>query len=68
MPPWPRVTTSEWRTVAHILHYTMGDTDEPYHQVGNVMLWARLVTFVKEGTLVADGDPWELSCRIRQPT
>jgi len=33
-----------------------------------VMLWARIVALVGAGKLIADGDPWERSTRIRLPS
>ena len=45
---------------------TMGYNLEPYMQVGDMMLLARVVALVGEGKLVADGDPWDMrSCRVR---
>jgi hypothetical protein len=46
----------------------MAYCDEPYMQVGDVMLRMRIVAMVDEGKLLADGDPWEMqSCRVRLP-
>lgn len=59
--------TPEWQPVLRIVADTIGYTSEPYDQVGNVMLWARLVTLVDAGRLVADGDPWEIPTRVRLP-
>ena len=60
--------TAEWRSVARIVGETMGYNCEPYMQVGDVMLRARLVALVAEGKLLADGDPWQMrSCRVRLP-
>jgi hypothetical protein len=60
--------TPEWRTVARIIHETVGYNSEPYMQVGNVMLGTRIVALVSEGKLLADGDPWDTrSCQVRLP-
>ena len=54
--------------MAHVVGWTMDATNEPYFQVGDVMLQARVVALVAEGKLLAEGDPWIMrSCRIRSP-
>jgi hypothetical protein len=60
-------TTSEWQTVVRVIGGTIGYNSEPYFQVGDLMLWARIVALVDGGRLVADGDPWDRSSRIRLP-
>jgi Protein of unknown function/Domain of unknown function (DUF1835) len=67
--PWllSRATT-EWRATARIIGETMAYCDEPYMQVGDAMLRMRVVALVKEGKLLASGDPWDMhSCRVRVP-
>jgi Protein of unknown function/Domain of unknown function (DUF1835) len=60
--------TPEWRKVARVVGDTMGYNLEPYVQVGDMMLLARVVALVGEGKLLADGDPWDMhSCRVRLP-
>ena len=59
--------TSEWRSAARIIGETMGYNMEPYIQVGDVMLHARVVALIESGELLADGDPWQMSCRVRLP-
>jgi uncharacterized protein DUF3658 len=59
--------TPDWQPVLHVIHHAMGHTSEPYDQVGNVMLHARVVALVDNGGLVADGDPWAYSTRVRLP-
>jgi Protein of unknown function/Domain of unknown function (DUF1835) len=59
--------TSGWRRVARIIGDVMGHNYEPYIQVGDVMLHNRVVALVCEGKLLADGDPWDLSCPLRLP-
>lgn len=59
--------TSEWRTVAQAINAAIGHGSEPYLQVGDMMLLARVVALVEARKLVADGDPWKMSCRIRLP-
>ena len=54
--------------MAHVVGWTMDATNEPYFQVGDLMLQARIVALVAEGRLLAEGDPWVMrSCRIRLP-
>lgn len=60
--------TTDWRSVARIVSGAMGHNSEPYFQVYDLMLQARVVALVTKGKLLADGDPWEMqSCRIRLP-
>jgi uncharacterized protein DUF3658/uncharacterized protein DUF1835 len=60
-----RVTT-EWKIVARVVGDVIGYNSEPYIQVGDMMLQARLVALVEDGKLLADGDPWEMrACRVR---
>lgn len=60
-------TTPEWQTVARIVGNTMGYNSDPYFQVGDLMLHTRVVALLDQGRLLADGDPWSMSCRIRLP-
>jgi len=60
-------TTPEWRKIGRIVGDTMGCNLKPYWQVGDLMLRARVVALVGEGKLLADGDPWDSSCRVRLP-
>jgi Protein of unknown function/Domain of unknown function (DUF1835) len=57
--------TPEWQTVALIVGNTMGYNSDPYFQVSDLMLLTRIVALVDEGRLLADGDAWNMSCRIR---
>jgi hypothetical protein len=58
----------EWRSSAYVIGSTMAYNCEPYIQVGDIMLLARLVALVEEGKLLADGDPWDMrACRVRLP-
>ena len=68
--PWLlRQATTEWRAVARIVGETMAYCDEPYMQVGDVMLRSRVVALVDEGKLLAEGDPWNMRfCRVRLPS
>ena len=59
--------TSEWQSVARIVGATMGYDSEPYLQVGDLMLLTRIAALVGAGKLLADGDPWDMACRIRLP-
>jgi hypothetical protein len=61
--------TPEWKRVARVIGETLALTDEPYFQVGDVMLLARVVALVSDNKLLADGDPWDMrSCRVRLPS
>ena len=58
----------EWRSAAYVVGSTMAHNCEPYMQVGEVMLLARLVALIEERKLLADGDPWDMrACRVRLP-
>ena len=60
--------TPQWRKIAAVVGDTMGCNLEPYMQVGDMMLLARVVALVGEGKLLADSDPWDMhSCRVRLP-
>lgn len=60
--------TNEWRQSLHVIGSAMAHNCEPYMQVGEVMLLARLVALVEEGKLLADGDPRDTrACRVRLP-
>jgi len=60
--------TTEWRKVARVIGGMMGLNSEPYFQVGDMMLLARVIALIGEGKLLADGDPWDMhSCRVRLP-
>ena len=62
-----RVTT-DWKGITRLVAETMVDNWDPYRQVGDVMLQARIVALVEGGKLLADGDPWDRrSCRVRLP-
>jgi hypothetical protein len=57
--------TSEWQTVRRVVGNTMWDNSEPYFQVYDLMLLARLAALVEGGRLDVDGDPWNMSSRGR---
>jgi hypothetical protein len=66
--PWLLAeATSEWQSVNRVVASAMGFNSEPFFQVGDVMLHARVVALVDEGKLLADGDPSDIGCRIRLP-
>jgi hypothetical protein len=67
--PWLIESASpEWRATARVVVQAMGANSEPYHQVGDLMLLARIVALVEEGKLLADGDPWDMrASRVRLP-
>jgi len=57
-----------WLSAARVIGSTMAHNCEPYMQVGDTILLARLVALVEEGELLADGDPWDMrTCRVRLP-
>jgi hypothetical protein len=59
--------TVEWQKVARVVGNTMGYNSEPYFQVYELMLQARVAALVGEGKLMAEGDPWDMASRIRLP-
>jgi hypothetical protein len=66
--PWlVAQATSEWQAVRRVVARAMILNSQPYFQVGDVMLHKRVVALVDEGRLLADGDPWDVSSRIRLP-
>lgn len=61
-------SATEWRSAAYVIGSTMAYNCEPYMQVGDIMLLARLAALVEQGKLLADGDPWDMrACRVRLP-
>jgi Protein of unknown function/Domain of unknown function (DUF1835) len=56
-----------WRTIARVVGDTMGHNSAPYIQVYDLMLLTRVVALVGEGTLLVQGDPWEMRSRVRLP-
>ena len=59
---------TEWRSSAYVIGSTMANNCDPYMQVGDVMLLARLVALIEERKLLADGDPGDMrACRVRLP-
>jgi hypothetical protein len=66
--PWLlKQATTEWQSAQRLVAETDVLNAQPYDQVGYIMLRARLVALVAEGRLEADGDPQEISTRIRLP-
>ena len=60
--------TRDWRKVARVVGETMGNNMEPYFQVGDMMLLRRVVALVKQGKLLAHGNPWIMrSCEVKLP-
>ena len=57
--------TAEPRTVARVVGDTMGHNAEPYCQVGDLMLQARVAALAEAGKLLAEGDPWDMRSRVR---
>lgn len=61
-------TSPEWRKITYIIGNALGLSSEPYFQVGDMMLQARLVALIDQGSLIAEGDPWDMrACRVRLP-
>lgn len=57
---------TDWRKVAYVVGHALGLGSEPYSQVGDLMLLARVAALVEAGGLEADGNPWEMqACRVR---
>lgn len=60
--------TTEWRSIARVVHFTMGEVMEPYDQVGSVMLHMRVIALVESGELEAQGNPGDMHAgRVRLP-
>lgn len=60
--------TADWKPLARLIAEAMVYTDEPYMQVGDVMLQSRAVVLIEQGKLLADGGPWDgRACRVRLP-
>ncbi len=60
--------TNAWQKIARIVGQVMIHDVEPYMQVGDIMLLARVVALVDTGRLIADGDPWQMRyCHVRLP-
>ncbi len=58
--------TIEWQKMARLVGSTMGNNYKPHIQVGDHMLHARVVALIENGTLLAEGDPWDMhACRVR---
>lgn len=59
-------TSPEWRKMAFVVGSALGASVEPYFQVGDLTLQKRMVALIDAGTLVADGDPWDMpNCRVK---
>ena len=50
-------TAVEWRKVARIIGDALGANSSTYYQVGDIMLFARVVALIDQGKVLADGDP-----------
>jgi len=59
--------TSDWQKIISVVGHTLAASSEPYFQVGDLMLHARIVALVNEGRLLADGDPWDWKRHVRLP-
>jgi|HubBroStandDraft_6_1064221.scaffolds.fasta_scaffold261275_1 hypothetical protein len=59
--------TVEWQKIARVVHYAIGYNSEPFFQVGDLMLQARVAALVGEGKLMAEGNPSDMASRIRLP-
>lgn len=59
--------TAAWQAAARIVSNVLGLHGDPYRQVGDIMLWDRLVALVHDGRLLAHGDPSDRSTPIRLP-
>jgi hypothetical protein len=66
--PWLLAeATSEWQAVRRVVARAMILNSEPFFQVGDLMLHTRIVALIDEGRLLVDGDPWDVSSRVRLP-
>lgn len=60
--------TDQWTGVFHVIGKTIGYISEPYLQVGDLMLLARITALIEQEKLLADGDAADpRNCRIRLP-
>ncbi|MBR1219549.1 DUF1835 domain-containing protein [Bradyrhizobium sp. U87765 SZCCT0131] len=59
--------TSDWQEIRRVVGHALGTSSEPYFQVGDLMLRARVVALVNEGRLLADGDSWDWRRQVRLP-
>lgn len=58
----------EWQRTARVVGEALARTYEPYYQVGDLVLLARVVALVEAGKLIAEGDPWHMQAsRVRLP-
>ena len=55
----------EWQMIRRVVGNAMVLNSQPYFQVGDVMLHTRVIALVESGSLVTDGDPWNMSSRVR---
>jgi Protein of unknown function/Domain of unknown function (DUF1835) len=59
---------SEWRKINRVIGEAMVANMEPYRQVGDWMLYVRLLALIEQGKLIADGDAHErFKCSVRLP-
>lgn len=57
---------TKWRKAAYVVGHALAASSEPYHQVGDLMLSARLRTLIDQGKLEVDGDPFDIqTCCVR---
>jgi hypothetical protein len=67
--PWLLAeATSDWQAVRRVVARAMILNSEPFFQVGDLMLHTRVVALIAQGRLLADGDSWDVSSRIRLPS
>jgi hypothetical protein len=60
------LANKNWQKIARLIGDALRKNSEPYNQVGDRMLQARVAALVDEGKLLAEGDPWNMrNCRIR---
>lgn len=59
--------TPKWQQIRFLVGSAMADNLTPYVQVGDMMLLTRVVALVDAGKLLAEGDPWQMSNRVRLP-
>jgi hypothetical protein len=66
-PALLELASTEWLKVNRLI----GDAfchAKAYMQVGDLVLASRIAALVKQGQLLADGDPWDMrACKVRLP-
>jgi hypothetical protein len=59
--------TEDWQRQARLIGFALAYDFERYFQSSDLMLHARVVALVEAGKLIAEGDPWDITSRVRLP-